>query len=234
MSKNASRSDPTTKVLVVDDEIEIRRFLRIGLEAYGYKVIEARNGEAALQQAVLEAPSLMILDLGLPDMEGHEVVKQVRDWSQMPIVVLSVRSEVGDKIRALDAGANDYVVKPFDIRELMARVRSQLRERPTGRGEAVFESEGLRIDFSGRTVTLDGVPVHLTKKEFELLALLVQHAGRVVTHKQIQEKLWGPTHAEAPQYLRVYVRQVREKLKDSSAAPRFLITVPGVGYRFKD
>jgi two-component system KDP operon response regulator KdpE len=232
MSPEISPPAAKSRVLVVDDETEIRRFLRIGLEAYGYEVIEARSGETALQQAATGAPQLMILDLGLPDMEGHEVVRQLREWSQIPVIVLSVRSGVDDKILALDAGANDYVVKPFDIRELLARLRAQLRDHTDEPDEASFASKGLRIDFAARGVTIDCVPVQLTKKEFELLALLARHAGRVVTHTQILEKLWGPAHSEAKQYLRVYVGQLREKLKDSSAKPRFVVTVPGVGYRF--
>jgi two-component system KDP operon response regulator KdpE len=174
----------------------------------------------------------MILDLGLPDIEGHQVVSRVREWSQMPIVVLSVRSGVDDKVRALNAGANDYVVKPFDFRELLARLRAQLRDRTAKPDQAKFEASGLSLDLPARSVTLDGQPVQLTKKEFELLALLVKHAGRVVTHTQILEKLWGPAHVDAKQYLRVYVGQLREKLKDSSAEPRFIATLPGVGYKF--
>lgn len=232
MSPDISRAGGKSRVLVVDDENEIRRFLRIGLEAYGYEVIEARSGETALQQSVTGAPQIMILDLGLPDMEGHEVVRQLRQWSQIPVIVLSVRSGVDDKILALDAGANDYVVKPFDIRELLARLRAQLRDHTDEPDEATFEARGLKLDFAARTVTIDGLPVQLTKKEYELLALLARHAGRVVTHTQILEKLWGPAHSEAKQYLRVYVGQLREKLKDSSAKPRFIVTVPGVGYRF--
>ena len=232
MSPDISRAGGKSRVLVVDDENEIRRFLRIGLEAYGYEVIEARSGETALQQSVTGAPQIMILDLGLPDMEGHEVVRQLRQWSQIPVIVLSVRSGVDDKILALDAGANDYVVKPFDIRELLARLRAQLRDHTDEPDEATFEARGLKLDFAARTVTIDGLPVQLTKKEYELLALLARHAGRVVTHTQILEKLWGPAHSEAKQYLRVYVGQLREKLKDNSAKPRFIVTVPGVGYRF--
>jgi len=232
MSPDISRAGGKSRVLVVDDENEIRRFLRIGLEAYGYEVIEARSGETALQQSVTGAPQIMILDLGLPDMEGHEVVRQLRQWSQIPVIVLSVRSGVDDKILALDAGANDYVVKPFDIRELLARLRAQLRDHTDEPDEATFEARGLKLDFAARTVTIDGLPVQLTKKEYELLALLARHAGRVVTHTQILEKLWGSAHSEAKQYLRVYVGQLREKLKDSSAKPRFIVTVPGVGYRF--
>jgi two-component system KDP operon response regulator KdpE len=234
MSPQISPPVAKSRVLVVDDENEIRRFLRIGLEAYGYEVIEARSGETALQQAATAAPQIMILDLGLPDMEGHDVVRQLREWSQIPVIVLSVRSGVDDKILALDAGANDYVVKPFDIRELLARLRAQLRDHTDEPDEAAFEAKGLKLDFAVRTVTIDGLPVQLTKKEYELLALLARHAGRVVTHTQILERLWGPAHSEAKQYLRVYVGQLREKLKDSSAKPRFIVTVPGVGYRFGD
>lgn len=232
MSDEVSPTDAKPRILVVDDENEIRRFLRIGLEAYGYEVIEARDGERALQQAATGTPQLMILDLGLPDMEGHQIVSRVREWSQMPIVVLSVRSGVDDKVRALNAGANDYVVKPFDFRELLARLRAQLRDRTAKPDQARFEVSGLSLDLPARSVTLDGQPVQLTKKEFELLALLARHAGRVVTHTQILEKLWGPAHVEAKQYLRVYVGQLREKLKDNSAEPRFIATLPGVGYKF--
>jgi two-component system KDP operon response regulator KdpE len=232
MSDDVPHADAKSRILIVDDENEIRRFLQIGLEAYGYEVIEARDGERALQQAVTGSPQLMILDLGLPDIEGHQVVSRVREWSQRPIVVLSVRSGVEDKVRALNAAANDYVVKPFDIRELLARLRAQLRDRTVKPDQVRFEVSGLSLDLAARSVTLDAQPLQLTKKEFELLALLIKHAGRVVTHTQILEKLWGPGHVDAKQYLRVYVGQLREKLKDSSAEPCFIATLPGVGYKF--
>ena len=220
------------RVLVVDDEAEILAFLRIGLEAYGFDVAEARSGESALRMAARTAPAVMVLDLGLPDGDGHDVLRRLREWSSVPVIVLSVRSSVAEKVEALDAGANDYVVKPFDIRELVARLRAQLRGAPSGRPDAVFEAKGLRVEFAARTVTLDGAPVKLTRKEFDLLALLVRHAGLVVTRPQILQQVWGPAHREATQYLRVYIGQLREKLKDSSSSPRFIATEPGVGYRF--
>lgn len=222
------------RILIVDDEPEIRKFLRISLNASGYEVIEARSGEQALSKAAIETPALIILDLGLPDLDGTQVVERLREWSRIPVLILSVRSAETEKVRALDAGANDFVVKPFGIQELLARVRALLRDIPTSASNtaSLFRSDDLEIDYLKRSVELDGIPVRLSKKEFELLKLLTQNAGRVLTHVYILGEVWGPAHTEASQYLRVYIGQIRNKLNDQPDAPRFIETVPRVGYRF--
>lgn len=222
------------RILIVDDEPEIRKFLRISLNASGYEVIEARSGEQALSKAAIETPALIILDLGLPDLDGTQVVERLREWSRIPVLILSVRSAETEKVRALDAGANDFVVKPFGIQELLARVRALLRDIPTSASNtaSLFRSDDLEIDYLKRSVELDGIPVRLSKKEFELLKLLTQNAGRVLTHVYILGEVWGPAHTEASQYLRVYIGQICNKLNDQPDAPRFIETVPRVGYRF--
>lgn len=226
-------TETTAKVLVVDDEPQIRRFLRIGLSSHGYEVIEADNGREALRLTTVRKPDLVLLDLGLPDGDGHEVVRSLREWSRVPVIILSVRDGEDDKIRALDAGADDYVTKPFSVGELLARMRVVLRRRPQEeQGEPVFEQGSLRIDFSERKVTLDGQPVALTKKEFAILRQLVMHAGRVITHGQLLREVWGRVHEQDTQYLRVYVGHLRQKLGEDPARPRFIYTEPGVGYRF--
>lgn len=221
-------------ILIVDDEPEIRKFLRISLEASGYMVIEARTGGGALAKAATETPDLVILDLGLPDLDGQDVVARLREWSRVPVLILSVRSGEAEKVRALDAGANDFVVKPFGIRELLARVRALLRDAQRDEADAPswFRSGDLEIDYLARTVSLESAPVKLSRKEFELLKLLTQNAGRVLTQSHILSEIWGPAHADAPQYLRVYIGQLRRKLKDDPDAPHFIATLPGVGYRF--
>jgi two-component system KDP operon response regulator KdpE len=221
-------------ILIVDDDDAIRRFLRISLTASGYCVVEARTGEQALAKAATETPALVVLDLGLPDIDGREVVGRLRDWSKAPVLILSVRADEAEKVAALDAGANDYVVKPFGVQELLARVRALLRAAPS-RAEAEASArvfEGLHIDFAAREATVDGKPVTLTRREFDLLALLARHAGKVLTQRQILTELWGEAHAADAQYLRVYVGQLRQKLADDPARPRFIRTEPGVGYRF--
>jgi two-component system KDP operon response regulator KdpE len=219
-------------ILVVDDDDAIRRFLRISLGASGYAVTEARTGELALAKAATETPALVVLDLGLPDIDGREVVARLRDWSQAPILILSVRSDEAEKVAALDAGANDYVVKPFGVQELLARVRALLRQTPQTEGATPrLDFAGLSIDLSAREVSVEGHPVALTKREFDLLALLARHPGKVLTQRQILTELWGAAHAADSQYLRVYVGQLRQKLGDDPARPRFIRTEPGVGYR---
>jgi two-component system KDP operon response regulator KdpE len=221
------------RVLVVDDDTQIRKFLRISLEASGFEVIETRLGEDALKKAALERPNLIILDLSLPDLDGQEVIQRLREWTETPIIVLSVRSSEREKVRALDAGANDYVVKPFGVLELLARVRAALRlaERADLPAETVVKSGDLEIDLPARVVRLGGAPVHLTKKEFELLKTLAQSAGRVLTHGQLLEAVWGPAHVEQSQYLRFHIGQLRKKLGDDPERPRYVVTEPGVGYR---
>jgi two-component system, OmpR family, KDP operon response regulator KdpE len=226
---------PRPIVLLIEDEAHIRRFLRISLEAHGMAVVEARLGEEGLAAAGASDPDLVILDLGLPDMDGQSVIRRLREWSSVPILVLSVRNDENEKVKALDAGANDYVTKPAGISELMARVRVLLRSRAAeGAGDAVYECGALRIDLSRREVTLDGQPVHLTRKEYGLLRLLARNAGRVVTHQQLMSELWEAEFARETHYLRVLVSGLRQKLHDDPADAQYIMTEQGVGYRLKD
>jgi two-component system, OmpR family, KDP operon response regulator KdpE len=219
-------------ILVVDDDDAIRKFLRISLEASGHHVHEARTGEQALAKVATESPALVILDLGLPDMDGREVVRRLRDWFRGPILILSVRSAEIEKVAALDAGADDYVVKPFGIQELLARVRVLIRSRtPAEEQQSLLEIGGLAVDLAAREVRVDGRRANLTRREFDLLALLARHAGKVVTQRQILAEVWGDAHVEDTQYLRVYVGQLRAKLSDDPSQPRFIRTETGVGYR---
>jgi two-component system KDP operon response regulator KdpE len=220
------------KILVVDDDDAIRKFLRISLAASGYAVIEARNGDGALARAATESPTMVILDLGLPDLDGREVIGRLRDWFAGPILILSVRSTEEEKVAALDAGANDYVVKPFGVQELLARVRALLRAQPGAPDAPALDFGALRIDLAARTVAVDGRDVALTRREFDILALLARNAGKVVTQRQILTEVWGERHVDDTQYLRVYVGHIRAKLGDDPSAPRFIRTEPGVGYRF--
>jgi two-component system KDP operon response regulator KdpE len=220
------------RVLVVDDEPQIRRFLRVALSAHGYETSEAEGGEAAIRLAATEAPDVIILDLGLPDLSGTEVISRLREWSQTPIIVLSVRGQEKDKIEAFDRGADDYVTKPFGMGELLARIRAALRHRLQEAGHApVFRSGPLAVDLVKRHVSRGGAEVHLSPKEYDLLRLLVQHAGRVVTHQQLLREVWGPAQARETQYLRIYIGQLRVKLEPDPAHPRLILTEPGVGYR---
>jgi len=220
-------------VLVIDDEAQIRKFLDIGLRAEGYEVLLAANAVEGLALAATRSPDLVVLDIGLPDREGHEVLAELRQWSQVPVLMLSVRDSETEKVKALDAGANDYVTKPFGIQELMARLRVLLRSRP-GEPEAPqrYDDGRLAIDLARREVTLDGQPLPLTRKEYAVLALLLRHAGRVVTQQQLLRDIWGATHTHDSHYLRIVVGKLRQKLGDDPAAPRWLKTEPGVGYRF--
>ncbi|MCF8479914.1 MAG: response regulator transcription factor [Rhodospirillum sp.] len=223
-----------TRILVVDDEAQIRKFLRISLSAHGYEVIEAVRGEDAIRKCAMERPDLVVLDLGLPDMDGQAVIAAIREWSAVPILVLSVRAGEMDKVEALENGANDYVTKPFGIAELIARTRVLLRARPVGPGAAeatVYEEGGLRVDYPGRRVWVDGEEVKLTRKEFDLLRLLTRDAGKVLTHEHLLGEVWGKAYVKETQYLRVHLGRLRQKLRDNPNAPRFLWTEPGVGYR---
>ena len=221
------------KVLVVDDEPQIRAFLRISLGAHGYQTVEAGRGEQAVQRCAVEQPDIVILDLGLPDIDGLEVVRRIREWSSVPILVLSVRAGEADKVAALDAGAQDYVTKPFSIAELMARLRAMLRDRArAGEPEpSEIVVDDLRIDLARRAVAVGERAVKLTRKEFDLLALLARHPGRLVTHRQLLEQVWGPAHLADTHYLRIYVAHLREKLGDDPSRPRYIVTEPGIGYR---
>lgn len=221
------------RVLVIDDEAQIRKFLDIGLRAEGYEVLLAANAAEGLALAATRSPDLVILDIGLPDREGHEVLSELRQWSHVPVVMLSVRDAESEKVKALDAGANDYVTKPFGIQELMARLRALMRNRQ-GEPEATqrYDDGRLAIDLSRREVFLDGTPLSLTRKEYAVLALLLRHAGRVVTQQQLLRDIWGATHTHDSHYLRIVVGKLRQKLGDDPATPRWLKTEPGVGYRF--
>jgi len=224
---------PATKptLLVIDDEKQIRRLLRVTLEGEGYKVRETENGQLGLQEIAHQAPDGVILDLGLPDLDGTEVIKRLREWSKVPVLVLSVRESEDDKIAALDAGADDYLTKPFSGRELLARVRAILRRVPAANEPAVVHIGDIEIDQSARLVRRAGVEVHLTAKEYALFQLLVQHRGKVVTHRQILRELWGPNAEDNTHYLRVHMTHLRQKLEADPHAPRHLKTDAGVGYR---
>lgn len=221
------------KILVIDDEIQIRRYLRIGLEALGFRVSEAASGEEGVVQAAMIRPDLIILDLGLPDRDGLDVLRTLREWSQIPVIVLSVRDTEEDKIALLDAGADDYLTKPFSAGELAARLRVALRHLAPEAGEALFRSGDLQVDLANRLVSVAGRPVKLTATEYDLLRLLVQHAGKVLTHTHILRDLWGRTGSEEMQYLRVYISQLRHKIEADPAHPQLLITETGVGYRLQ-
>lgn len=223
------------RVLVIDDEAQIRRFLDIGLRAEGYEVLQAATAADGLAQAATREPDLVILDIGLPDREGHEVLAELRQWSQVPVLMLSVRNSEAEKVRALDAGASDYVTKPFGIQELMARLRALLRDRATAGAEHAsprYDDGRLVIDMARREVCLDGGELSLTRKEYAVLALLLRHAGRVVTQQQLLREVWGASHATDSQYLRIVIGKLRQKLGDDPGQPRWLKTEPGVGYRF--
>jgi len=225
-------AEKPVRVLIVDDEPQIRRFLKPSLVAQHYEVIEAASGTEALVRAAEEKPDVVILDLGLPDQDGIEVIRALRAWSEMPILVLSVRSREADKVAALDAGADDYVEKPFAMGELLARLRAALRHRLRQGGETpVFRKGDVSVDLVRREVTLKGEPVRLSPKEYDLLRLLIAHAGKVITQRQILQTVWGPAHVQDTQYLRVYVGQLRQKLADDATAPTLIVTEPGVGYR---
>lgn len=223
----------SARVLVIDDEPQIRRFLDIGLRAQGYGVEQAGTGQAGLEALATHGADLVILDLGLPDRDGRDVLRELRQWSQVPVIVLTARPHEHEKVAVLDAGANDYVTKPFGVQELMARIRALLRQRATaGDVSPIYDDGELHIDLTRREVVLRGEPVQLARKEYALLAMLVQHIGRVVTQPQMLRELWGPHHEHDAHYLRVLVGKLRQKLGDDAAAPRWIATEPGVGLRF--
>ncbi|UST93974.1 MULTISPECIES: response regulator [Pseudomonas] len=222
----------TATILVIDDEPQIRKFLRISLASQGYKVLEAGTGAEGLAQAALSKPDLVVLDLGLPDMDGQQVLLELREWATTPVLVLSVRASEGQKVEALDGGANDYVTKPFGIQEFLARVRALLRQAPAGEAQPAALSFGpLTVDLAYRRVLLDGAEVALTRKEYAVLAQLARHPGRVITQQQLLKDIWGPTHTEDSHYLRIVVGHLRQKLADDPTRPRFIVTEAGVGYR---
>lgn len=219
------------KILVIDDEPAIRKLLRVCLEPEGYQVADAATANDGLREAVSFRPEVIILDLGLPDMGGDEFIRRIREWSAIPIIVLTVRDTDADKVAVLDAGADDYLTKPFSAAELLARVRVALRHARPGEISVVFVSGPLKIDYAARIVTVDNKEVHLTATEYSLLRLLARNAGRVVTHTQILREVWGPAAVEQRQYLRVYFGQLRKKLASKSLNSDLITTEPGIGYR---
>ena len=222
-----------TTLVVIEDDPQIRRFLRTGLSAEPFRIFEAETGKDGLIEAATRKPDLIVLDLGLPDIDGVDVVTRLREWYTRPIIILSARSNEQEKIKALDAGADDYLTKPFGIGELMARIRVALRRtsREDRSGETSFSFGDVKIDLAARRVFRDGAEVHLTPNEYRLLTTLIRHAGKVCTHRQLLAEVWGPSHIEHGHYLRIYMAQLRHKLEDDPTHPRFLRTEVGVGYR---
>ncbi|GAC1468288.1 MAG: response regulator [Desulfuromonadaceae bacterium] len=221
------------RILVVDDELAIRRFLHTVLSSEEFYLHEAENGHAGLAAAAAFRPDVILLDLGLPDLDGIEVIKRIREWSQVPIIVLSVRERENDKVAALDAGADDYLTKPFGVGELLARIRAALRRSLQEIPEPVFTSDDLQMDLGSRRVTINGADISLTPTEYEILRLLVAHAGKVLTHSQILKQIWGIAYLEQPHVLRVNVSNLRRKLERDPSRPQHIITEPGVGYRLR-
>jgi two-component system, OmpR family, KDP operon response regulator KdpE len=220
------------RILVVDDDRQLLRALRINLTTRGYDVVLAPDGATALAAASRQTPELVVLDLGLPDMDGVEVVEGLRGWSTVPVIVLSARDQEAAKVRALDAGADDYVTKPFGMDELLARVRAALRRGAPAPQEPVVATEAFTVDLAARRVTRDGADVRLTPTEWHLLEVLVRNAGKLVAHRQLLQEVWGPKYESETNYLRVYMAQLRAKLEPDPARPRYLLTEPGMGYRF--
>jgi two-component system KDP operon response regulator KdpE len=223
-------------VLVVEDELPVRRFLRVSLGAHGFRVIEAETGEAGLSLAASNNPDAILLDLGLPDCDGVDLTRRLREWSRVPVIVISARGREDDKVTALDAGADDYLTKPFGVNELLARIRVALRHA-AGDSQAdpsLIDLPGLRIDLARREVSVDGRDVRLTPIEYKILVTLARNAGRVLTHRQILQEVWGPAYAGQWHNVRVHVAGLRKKIEADSARPRRLITEPGVGYRLRD
>ncbi len=223
-------------ILLIEDGSEIRRFLRTTLPAHGFRLYEASTAREGLIEAQARNPDLILLDLGLPDLEGSEVIRQVREWTSTPIIVLSARDQEQVKVAALDLGADDYVTKPFGINELLARIRAALRHASrsaTDAGEPVFTLGDLKVDLGRRQVFVSGKEIHLTPIEYKLLTTLIRYAGKVLTHRQLLKEVWGPLHVEEGHYLRVYMRQLRHKLEKNPTHPRYLLTELGVGYRLR-
>lgn len=229
----ARDSAPAPRVLVIDDEPQIRKFIDISLRSQGYTTLLAETGQQGLTLLASKGADIVVLDLGLPDRDGQEILRELRQWSRVPVIVVTVRSGEEEKVALLDAGANDYVTKPFGVGELMARVRVLLRSASLSQDAAlVYDDGALRVDLTGREVKLHGHTVALTRKEFALLSLLVQQPGRLITQSQLLREMWGPTHEEDAHYLRVLVGKLRHKLGDDASSPQYIITEPGVGLRF--
>jgi two-component system KDP operon response regulator KdpE len=225
-------NDTAPHVLVIDDEAQIRRFLRAGFELEGFSVLEAGTAAEGLRMATLRALDLVILDLALPDLDGADVLERLRSWSSVPVIVLSVRSSETEKVRLLEGGADDYVVKPFGMAELLARAKAALRRNSrTASGESVVKVDRLTIDLANRAVTVDGARLPLTPKEYRLLQILAQHAGNVVTHQILLKEIWGQPHVQDTHYLRIFVRKLRQKIEADATRPKILLTELGVGYR---
>jgi two-component system KDP operon response regulator KdpE len=223
-------------ILLIEDEPQMQRLLRIILQGHGFSIVEAQTGQEGLMQAATRAPDVILLDLGLPDIDGLEVTRRVREWSDVPIIVISAREQEQDKIKALDAGADDYLTKPFAAGELLARIRVAMRHKAmlqSGEKESIFILDALRVDLVRRQVFLNEKEVHLTPIEYKLLTVLIKNAGKVVTHSQLLKEVWGPSYLRETQYLRVYMTQLRHKLEADPARPRFLMNDPGIGYRLK-
>ena len=233
MPEQNESASSMTNVLIIDDENQIRKFLDIALRAQGYKTLLAENGQKGLELLALQGADLVILDLGLPDLDGYEVLSELRTWSHVPVIVLSVRANEEEKVKLLDAGANDYVTKPFSVQELVARIRVLLRQHQHSTVDTVIFDDGvLKIDFSKRQVFLNQQLLPLTRKEYQLLNLLAKNKGQLITQPQILKELWGPTHQEDTHYLRILVAKLRVKLNDNAVQPKYMITEPGVGLRF--
>lgn len=231
-------SELPISIVVVEDEKQIRHFVRTSLEADGMAVHEADTGQQGLIEAGTRKPDVVIVDLGLPDLDGIEMIRELRAWSDVPVIVLSARSAEREKVAALDAGADDYLTKPFGVSELMARIRAQLRRRNLGAGAeegngGICQFGAVSLDLARRRVTRDGEVVHLTPIEYRLLVTLVRHAGRVLTHRQLLKEVWGPSHVESNHYLRIYMGHLRQKLETDPAQPQHILTETGVGYRFE-
>jgi two-component system KDP operon response regulator KdpE len=228
-------NEPQRVILVVEDEETMRTFVRVALEAYGYRTLEASTAAEGIRQAIAHMPDLVLLDLGLPDTDGGEVTRRIREWSNLPILIISARGAEASKVRALDEGADDYITKPFGAAELMARVRVALRKAAPRDvpAEVVHVGNDIRVDLARRIVLVRGKEVHLAPTEFKLLATLVRHGGRVVTHHQLLEQVWGPDHAQQVQTLRVYMTNLRHKIERQPARPKHLVTETGIGYRLR-
>ena len=230
-------TDYTPKILIVEDEPQMRNFVTTLLESHDFSTVAATDGEEGIRLATQHNPDVVLLDLGLPDIDGMEVLERLREWTQTPVIVLSVRDRETDKVEALDEGADDYLTKPFGSRELLARLRVALRhaaQRDADDESMVFEAGDLQVDLAKRKVTVGGEPVSLTQTEYRLLSTLIRHAGKVLTHRRILKEVWGPNYVDRSHYVRVYVARLRDKLSDDPSGPDYLVTETGVGYRLED